>query len=382
MKTQSNQNNFSIKQVFVSGLAMFAMFFGSGNLVFPLMIGKESTSEFHWGITGFIITGVILPFLGLIAILLYRGNYMNFFARLTKPGAFLLALFLLSLMGPFGVIPRCITVSYGSFQTLFPETPLAIFSFVMCGIVYLLSVRENKVVPLMGTVLAPAKFIFVGLILIFGLIYAPEPQVSQLTDSQAFESGITLGYQTMEIVTSFLFVTVIMGYLVKDQTDTDSPVMFKTALSAIVIGGGLMSVVYIGMVILGATYATDLTSQPEQYLATIAYLSLGQISGKVVTVAIVLSCLTTAIALATTFTDFVYEHVFQKRFARAHCLLMTILVSFVFSTFGFSGIAGYLAPILNAIYPLLIAYTLFNIGVWAWENRTQKKLSEGLKASA
>ena len=152
MKTQS----FSLKQVFVAGFAMFAMFFGSGNLVFPLIIGKEATSEFHWGIVGFVITGVILPFLGLIAILLYRGNYMIFFARLTKPGAFLLSLFLLALIGPFGVIPRCITVSYGSFLTLFPETPLAIFSFIMCGIVFLLSARENKVVPLMGTIYASA----------------------------------------------------------------------------------------------------------------------------------------------------------------------------------------------------------------------------------
>ncbi|MEB3702269.1 Branched-chain amino acid transport system 2 carrier protein [Candidatus Bealeia paramacronuclearis] len=375
MKKSSSQSLFTVKRIFVAGFAMFAMFFGSGNLVFPLLIGKSAMGQYPWAISGFVISGVVIPFLGLLGILLYNGSYMNFFARLGKVVSFVLIFFLLSLVGPFGVIPRCITVSYGSFLTLFPETPLAIFSFLMCVLVFFLSVRENKVVPLLGTILAPAKILSVGFIVLFGFLYAAQPALSTLTDTQAFKSGLYEGYQTMDLMAAFFFATVVMNYLVKSQNEDsqESPLMFKTAVGAMLIGGGLMSAVYLGMVYLGATYASDLGSaRPEQFLAVIAHISLGALSGKIVTAAIVLACLTTAIALTTTFTDFVYEHLFKKRFERSHCLAMSTLISFVFSTFGFSGIAGYLGPILSALYPLLIVYTLFNIGAWIWENYLKK----------
>lgn len=367
---------FNLKIIFVAGFAMFAMFFGSGNLVFPLLVGKTVTSQYQWAISGFVISGVLIPFLGLIGILLYNGSYMSFFARLGKVGSFILAFFLLSLVGPFGVIPRCITVSYGSFLTLFPGTPLAMFSFLMCIVVFFLSVRENKVVPLLGTILAPAKIVSVGLIVFLGFLYAQEPAVSSLTDALALEGGLLAGYQTMDLLASFFFAAIVMKYLMNSQhTDkAQSPLVFKTALGAIVIGGSLMSTVYLGMVYLGAAYSADLGSAPpEQLLAVIAHIALGAFSGKIVTVAIVLSCLTTAIALTTTFTDFIYDHLFKKRVERLHCLLITILIAFVFSTFGFSGLATYLGPILNAIYPLLILYTLLNIALYFWETKFKKR---------
>ena len=58
-----------------SAFAMFCMFFGSGNLIFPLGIGQKVTGAYSYGILGLSVTGVILPFLGLIVTFLFQGSY-------------------------------------------------------------------------------------------------------------------------------------------------------------------------------------------------------------------------------------------------------------------------------------------------------------------
>nr|MDH4470723.1 branched-chain amino acid transport system II carrier protein [Verrucomicrobiae bacterium] len=45
-----------IKKIIITGLAMFAMLFGSGNVIFPLILGKDSGNQLSWGLFGFLIT--------------------------------------------------------------------------------------------------------------------------------------------------------------------------------------------------------------------------------------------------------------------------------------------------------------------------------------
>src|SRR5579872_2320269 len=97
-----------------TGLAMFSMFFGSGNLVFPLVVGQTSEGHFGFAAIGILITGVLVPFLGILAMLLFNGSSKDFFGRLGNPAVFWFPLIALSLMGPFGVLARCITVAHGS----------------------------------------------------------------------------------------------------------------------------------------------------------------------------------------------------------------------------------------------------------------------------
>lgn len=52
------------KDFLVIGLALFAMFFGAGNLIFPPYLGKAMGSKFLIAAIGFVITGVGLPFFG------------------------------------------------------------------------------------------------------------------------------------------------------------------------------------------------------------------------------------------------------------------------------------------------------------------------------
>ena len=57
------------KSAFVAtGLMLFALFFGAGNLIFPALMGQQSGSAVFPALSGFLITGVGLPLLGVIAI--------------------------------------------------------------------------------------------------------------------------------------------------------------------------------------------------------------------------------------------------------------------------------------------------------------------------
>ncbi|MDP3935448.1 MAG: branched-chain amino acid transport system II carrier protein, partial [Alphaproteobacteria bacterium] len=100
------------KLICVYGFAIFAMFFGSGNLVFPLQLGQHVGKNWFLGFLGLLSTGIVLPFLGLFVIKLHKGNYRSFFAEGGKMASIILPFFTLSLLGSFGVVPRCITVAH------------------------------------------------------------------------------------------------------------------------------------------------------------------------------------------------------------------------------------------------------------------------------
>src|SRR3984893_3016927 len=94
-----------------TGLVMFTMFFGAGNVVFPLALGQYAQDKNFYAILGLLITAVGVPFLGLIAMTLFNGDYKSFFDRIGKIPGFIVAAVILGLIGPFGAIPRCVALS-------------------------------------------------------------------------------------------------------------------------------------------------------------------------------------------------------------------------------------------------------------------------------
>lgn len=365
-----------ILAVITGGFAIFAMFFGAGNLVFPLLAGKNATSAFLPAFAGLSLTGILVPFLGLAGILLYNGNYQNFFERFGKVAAFALIFLMLLLLGPFGALPRCITVAFGSFSILAPHVPLSGFSLIMSFVVFLLCINQNQVVPLLGAILAPAKILSVGFILLFGLLYAQAPELSLLSSFDVFQDGSFKGYQMMDLIASFFFATVVARHfkLKFPDQEKNNDLSFNLSLYAILLGSSLLLIVYLALVYLGATFAEALSQHaPEQFLSIIAYLTLGGFGGRIVTIAIILSCLTTVVALTTVFTDYLHEQIFKKHLPRFISLFITVMTTFLMSNLGFSGIVAFLTPILYYLYPLLILLTIVNLVSWFWKRNKIEK---------
>src|SRR3989338_11559571 len=104
-----------------TGFALFAMFFGAGNMIFPLQIGVILGQQLTYAVVAFLISGVGVPFLGLFAVSLYEGDYWQFFSRLGKIPAFLIITFLVLILGPLFVVPRTEIVTYHTLQPFLPS---------------------------------------------------------------------------------------------------------------------------------------------------------------------------------------------------------------------------------------------------------------------
>ena len=340
-----------------TGLAMFSMFFGSGNLVFPLLVGKMSEGHYLIALLGILLTGVVVPFLGILAMFLFNGNSQAFFGRLGQGATFWFPLIALSLMGPFGVLARCITVAHGAFRLLLPETPIWAFSLLSCLCIFLLTIRKNRIVSLLGVTLTPVLLASLAAIAFFGVAKADFPIASTTGVWQSFTEGIYQGYQTMDLLAAFFFSAFVIKHL-GEQNESNLSQFFKASL----LGAGLLSVVYFILVLLGSMYASSLDGiPPQEMLGFIAQQALGVYAAPLVCLAVILACLTTAIVLSSLFSDFLKNEISQKKLPTSASHAITLLIAFCISTLDFAGIMKILGPILEFIYPALIVFTITGI---------------------
>lgn len=346
----------NLKAAFTAGIAMFAMFFGSGNLVFPIIIGMNSTDHYWMASIGLFITGVIMPFVGLYSMVLFEGNKDKFFGLLGKHAPFALSLLILSLIGPFGVVPRCILVAYGGINLIFPNLPLYIFSAIFLALVCLIIWQKDKIVDIVGKFLGPIKISAIVLIIIVAFINAPAPVKASGNDNY-FTMGLVEGYQTMDLMAAFFFSIAIIQYL--KTLSNNKKATLKLAVTACFIGGSLIGVIYLGLVALGAFFSPELQGlHKEQLLAKIAQLTLGNLATYIVAFTVFISCLVTGATLVRLFSQFLNEDVSNKKISWNISILVTIVISYVLSLTGFDNIIAFLHSILSFVYPALISLAI------------------------
>lgn len=361
------------KLICVYGFAIFAMFFGSGNLVFPLQIGQAAGDNWLLGFWGLFATGIILPFLGLFVIKLHKGSYMSFFAEGGKIAGLTLPLFTLSLLGSFGVVPRCITVAHGGMDYLFPGLSLTLFSLVFCGFTYIICLKDHIMVNLLGKWMSPLLLISLGILIVVGIVYAPD-NLAGIDKRTAFENGFLMGYQTMDLFAAFFFSALVFNQIkaILPHTD-DHRMVIKAALSPSIAGALMLAIVYLGFVFLGAHYGHLIQDvAPELMLPTIASYALNPSAAFVIGIAIIFSCLTTAVALNNIYARYLVDTLKLRSSFFPVMLAGTTAISFFISLLDFKGIAAFLAPALEVSYPGLIALTVLSIFV---KNHTPLKMS-------
>lgn len=343
----------SLKLSLTAGLAMFAMFFGSGNLVFPLKIGAHAGQDYLGATLGFMATAVLVPFLGLFSMILFAGDKEKYFSLAGKYTPFIISALIICLIGPFGVIPRCILVSYGGFHLLYPQISLLYFSIFFLFLIFLIIYKKNQIVPLIGKYLGPIKICSISLI-ILSAVYKASPVLHNDNTINPFLLGLKEGYQTMDLLAAFFFSVTIVDYL--KSVCSNKQETLKISIYASIIGAGLIALIYFGFIYLGAHYSHSLlASSPEKYLAIIAHNSLGKYATISVSFIIFISCLVTASSLTKIFADFLNQDISRGRINWLYAILITFIISLIFSLNGFNYIANLLAWVLHFIYPALIA---------------------------
>lgn len=335
------------------GLALFSMFFGSGNLIFPLFLGQVARGQCLLAFLGFLITAVIVPFLGVIAMLVFRGNYTRFFQSLGNRTGSLLIAALLTVWIPLGSAPRCITLAYSSLSSYFAIGPLWLFSLVYCGVIFFLIGKKGRMLDILGYVLTPLLLMCLAMIIFNGVSPAEVFHRPTAEGWEQFFTGLTEGYNTMDLIASFFFSASVIEILQSASHEKIRPI--NVTFKACVVGMMLLGIVYFSLIALAGTHSDLLQNVPkDQMLAHISKHVLGQKLGMVAVGAIFLACFTTSVALVVVYADYLNRTLFKKYPTDFGAKVSTLVVTFVISLTGLKGITMITAPLLGIFYPFLI----------------------------
>lgn len=359
------KENFS---VITAGLALFSMFFGAGDLIWPLIIGSDAGNMNFWTVCGFLITAVSLPLLGLCSLMLFLGDYREFFSRIGKWPGFIVLLIVQLILGPIGSIPRLFTLAYATLKPYFAyDIGLFGFSILASVIVLLLTIRKQRIVDLLGVVLTPILLVSIAAIVYVGFQNPPAAPVNDTTAWAAFSLGLGKGYNTLDMIASFIFAPFVLTYFIEGTERMETPESKKSVIKrmfiASCIAAGLLSAMYFSLSYLASFYGPVIGKgiPKEQLLSTLSLHLLGPYGGLVASIAVLMACLTTAIPLAHIFGDFMRKDIVgEDKMSNVVGLVITLGVSAGLANLGFMGIADMLEPLLLMLCPALIVLCIVN----------------------
>ncbi|KGJ50573.1 branched-chain amino acid transport system II carrier protein [Paraclostridium dentum] len=348
------------KDILIIGFALFSMFFGAGNLIFPPYIGISSGSSWLISFLGFILADVGIILLSIIAIS-KAGSLQNVIGRAGNKFGITLEFLMMLCLGPILVIPRTGATTFEmSILPLAKNFNPILFSVIFFSITLLLTIKPTKVMDIIGKFLTPILLLSLAFLIVKGIV-SPIGNLEDVNSSDLFITGVTQGYQTMDALGIGGIVALIMTSLVsKGYTDKNENISLaiKSALIACV---GL-TVVYGGLTFLGATASSlyDTNISQTALLINITHQLLGSTGTIMLAVVVGFACLTTSIGL-TSVTGKFFEDFTNKKLKYEHIVIFICVFSAIVSNFGVDKIIQIAIPILSLIYPVTIVLVVMNI---------------------
>lgn len=350
------------KDFLVVGFALFAMFFGAGNLIFPPYLGNLVGSEYLIAIIGFVVTGVGLPLLAIIACTKGDGTFETMASKISPKFAIIFATLLFIAIGPMLGIPRTAATTYElTVQPILPGISPLMWMFIYFAINLFFVFRKSSIIDTIGKLLTPALLLILAIIIIKGIVL-PIGEIPVTNATSVFSTSFLEGYQTMDALAALLFAAIVSGnILAKGYEKKDLvPMTIKAGLVAAV---GL-AFVYGGLTFIGAQTAslapTDVTK--TGLLLIISKNILGNVGTTIIGVAMGLACLTTSIGLITAGSSF-FEKVTKGKLPYKFNAIVISIISIIIGRLGVDNIIKISGPILNILYPVaitLIATTLLS----------------------
>ncbi len=355
----------SMKQRILVAGTLFGMFFGAGNLIFPVHLGQLAGANVIPAMVGFIITAVGIPILGVAAIGNTHSDGLQTLANKVGKGyGYVLTCLLYLTIGPFFAIPRCATTSFTTgIEPMLGEGAssqlvLFLFSLVFFALVLFFSLRPAKITVWIGKIINPLFLIFLAILIITALVQ-PSIKVSQVVPAAGYESGalftgIIEGYGTMDGIAGLAFGIVVIDIIRSMGVQEDSSVA-KDVLRSGVLTGALMALIYILTTLMG-TQSRGLFETSENGGIALVQISnhyLGTVGGIILALTITLACLKTSIGLVTSCSD-TFLRMFPKALPYKVWAIIFTVFSFIISNVGLSKIIEYSLPVLMFLYPLAI----------------------------
>ena len=356
------------QKILVAG-TLFGMFFGAGNLIFPVHLGQMAGQNALPAIIGFIITAVGIPILGVAAIgITHSDGLQTLSGKVGKGYGIFFTCLLYLTIGPLFAIPRCATVSFttGITPLLGADSPerlyLLLFSAVFFAFVLFFSLRPGKITVWIGKIINPL-FLFFFAVLMLAALLAPGAAVSAVEPVEAYRSdaffpALIEGYGTMDAIAGLAFGIVVIDVIRRMGVDNDDTIA-EDVLSSGLLTGALMALIYVVSIVVGAQSRGlfELSENGGIALTQIAGHYLGGVGLFILAFTITFACLKTSIGLVTACAETFSKMTNGKISYRSWAILFTVF-SFAVSNIGLSAIIEYSIPMLMLIYPPAIALIL------------------------
>ena len=357
----------SPKQSLFVGVTLFSMFFGAGNLILPPLVGLQAGAQGVPAMAGFLIAGIGLPVLGIVAVAL-AGTIRDLASRVHPVFAHIFVAAVYLAIGPCLAIPRTSSTSFEMLQPLLPqhlplEAARLAFSVLFFVAAYLLAMHPGRLTRLLGHVTGPALIVLIVAV-VGAAIFNPDP--AGVAAAQASYSsvpamqGFLVGYQTMDLLASLTF-GIVIATNIRELGVTDDAGLTREVSRAGLFAGVLMALIYCGLAVVGANLSAampDLTNGAAILTAS-ASLHFGVVGLVVVAAIFLLACLNVCIGLisccGTYFADEfprVPYRVWAAGFAVFSCAV---------SNLGLDAILAFSVPLLNALYPVAIVLVVMGM---------------------
>ncbi|MBY0121785.1 branched-chain amino acid transport system II carrier protein [Bacillus sp. S/N-304-OC-R1] len=356
------EKKLSFSQVLAIGFMLFAMFLGAGNVIFAPMVGQQAGTNTWIAMSGFLITGVGLVLLAIIALTRGGGTVEKLAGRVNPLFATIFSILLFLTLGPIYVIPRTTSVVYEIAIHPLIQTKsstslyLFIFSFLFILLTILLSWNTTKFVDRLGKIITPIFGILL-IALIVKSIVTPMGSLGEVQEeyvSGAFLKGFTQGYYTMDVLAAFVFG----GIFIKSISSLG--ITSQKEVSKLFIKSGIVTI--IGLVLLQISMAWIGASSVEQIgfkqnggevLAQSAKVLFGEIGIYIIGTVIFLTGITTNVACLAAVSEY-FERIVPSISYKKWLIIFSIL-SLIITNFGLNTILTLASPILLLLYPIAIA---------------------------
>lgn len=352
------------KDILISGLALFAIFFGAGNLIFPPYLGVITGDGWRATMVGFLLADPVIPILTVIVTAAAGGRAVDIGKRVGDKFAKILTLAAIICIGPAFAIPRTAATTYEvGFQSFFPNLPIWVVTIVFFAITFALSFKESNVVNIIGKYITPALLVFLFIVIVKAIISPIGKPVDVPVEGGYFVKGFYEGYQTLDAFASPLFTGIVVADLMRKGYGKQSR---KDRLSFIIsvgiVASIFLSLVYGGLTYLGASGSSIFTADDSrvEILVSLVYMTLGNFGKFALSVCVTLACLTTAIGLTSSAGNFI-EELTHGKVKYIYTVIVVTIISFLLSSLGVDAIINLAVPVLTIGYPIIISLVFYMI---------------------
>ncbi len=348
------------KEIFITGFALFSMFFGAGNLILPPFLGVQSGESWSIVTLGFFVTAVIIPIIGIMAHARLQGTMYDFGKKVSPTFSFVycLIVYVISITLP---APRTASVTHEMAIAPFLGTSSLLTSTIYFALVFVFVMNRSKILNLIGKYLTPFIIIILLAVIFVGISTTPTA-INPSSFETPFVSGLLEGYQTFDAIGA-----IVVGGVLVISMNFKKGTSFKLkkeliSKAGIVAGIGLL-IIYAGLIYSGVQFSATFAEEASrtEILSSLSTQTLGNVGTTFLSVLVALACFTTGVGIVTGTADYFRGLFNNSKKAYTITAIIGCLLGILIGQFDVHYIIVIALPVLMFIYPITIILILLNV---------------------